>query len=260
MDGSFAELAYAYGQIGQSTKGLEFFAQDLAAVSATGHHSLEPELHRINPIRVTDRKERIPMASKWQAKGDYFETCNCQTLCPCIFLSPPTEGICTVLVGWHIESGQFGSASLDGLNVAAFFFTPGPMHEGNWSAAPYLDSRASAEQSDALTKIFSGQAGGEPAVLHPLITKVLGVKSAETAYHAEGRKRRMTIRDIAESEIEPLEGAGGADVTISNHPLAIAPGHPSIVSRSRQLKFRDHGYTLDLNGRTGQFSPFTYKG
>ena len=84
------------------------------------------------------------MASKWQAKGDYFETCNCQTLCPCIFLSPPTEGSCTVLVGWHIESGQFGNASLDGLNVAAFFFSPGPMHEGHWSAALYLDSRASS--------------------------------------------------------------------------------------------------------------------
>lgn len=33
------------------------------------------------------------MAPNWNAKGDYFETCNCQTLCPCIFLSPPTEGI-----------------------------------------------------------------------------------------------------------------------------------------------------------------------
>jgi hypothetical protein len=200
------------------------------------------------------------MAPKWQAKGDYFETCNCQTLCPCIFLSPPTEGNCTVLVGWHINSGQFGNASLDGLNVAAFFYTPGPMHEGNWSAALYLDSRASAEQSDALAKIFSGQAGGVPAVIHPLISKVLGVKSAEIAYYADGRKRRMTIRDVGESEIEALEGAGGADVTISNHPLAIAPGHPSIVSRSKQLKFRDHGYTLDLSGRTGQFSPFTYEG
>jgi len=47
VDGSFAELAYAYGQIGQSTKALEFFDQDLATVSATGHHSLEPEMHRI---------------------------------------------------------------------------------------------------------------------------------------------------------------------------------------------------------------------
>ena len=140
------------------------------------------------------------MAPKWQAKGDYFETCNCQTLCPCIFLSPPTDGDCSVLVGWHIESGKFGDASLDGLNVAALFHSPGPMYQGNWSAALYLDSRASDQQSDALTKIFSGQAGGAPAALHPLISKVLGVKSAEIAYHANGRTRRMTIRDVGESE------------------------------------------------------------
>jgi hypothetical protein len=200
------------------------------------------------------------MATKWNAKGDYFETCNCQTLCPCIFLSPPTEGNCTVLVGWHIDSGKFADASLDGLNVAAFFHSPGPMHQGNWSAALYLDSRASTQQSDALTKIFSGQAGGAPAALHPLVSKVLGIKSAEIAYYADGRTHRMTIRDIGESEIEALQGAGGADVTVSNTPLAIAPGHPSIASRSKQLKYRDHGYTLNLSGRSGQFSPFTYEG
>ncbi|MGH7934096.1 MAG: DUF1326 domain-containing protein [Candidatus Binataceae bacterium] len=124
----------------------------------------------------------------------------------------------------------------------------------------YLDSRASAQQSDALTKIFSGQAGGAPAALHPLISKVLGIKSAEIAYHASGRTRRMTIRDVGESEIEALEGAGGADVTISNHPLGIAPGHPSTVARSKQLRFRDHGFTIDLTGKSGQFSPFTYEG
>lgn len=200
------------------------------------------------------------MDPKWNVKGDYFETCNCQTLCPCIFLSPPTEGTCTVLVGWHIESGKFGAASLDGLNVAALFHSPGPMHQGNWSAALYLDSRASAQQSDALTRIFSGQAGGPPAAIHALISKVLGVKNAEITYQATGRGRHMTIRDIGESEIEALEGAGGADVTISNHPLGIAPGYPSIVSRSKQLKFRDYGFTFDLAGRTGQFSPFTYDG
>jgi hypothetical protein len=200
------------------------------------------------------------MAPKWNVRGDYFETCNCQTLCPCIFLSPPTEGSCTVLVGWHIESGKFGEASLDGLNVAALFHSPGPMHQGNWSAALYLDSRASAQQSDALTSVFSGQAGGPPAAIHPLIGKVLGVKSAEISYQAKGRVRRMTIRDVGESEIEALEGAGGAEVTISNHPLGIAPGHPSIVSRSKHLKFRDYGFTLDLAGKSGQFSPFTYEG
>lgn len=91
------------------------------------------------------------MAPKWQAKDDYFETCNCRTLCPCISLSPPTEGNCTVLE-WHIESGKFGYASLDGLNVAALFHSTGPIHKSNWSAALYLDSRASAEQSDLSSK------------------------------------------------------------------------------------------------------------
>ena len=178
-----------------------------------------------------------------------------------MYLSEPSDrGELHSAGGMAYRIGQFGNASLDGLNVAAFFYSPGPMHEGNWSAALYLDSRASAEQSDALAKIFSGQAGGAPAALSPLISKVLGVKSADIAFDAEGRKRRMTIRDVGESEIEALRGAGGADVTISNHPLGIAPGHPSIVSRSKQLNFRDHGYTLDLSGRTGQFSPFTYEG
>lgn len=200
------------------------------------------------------------MAQKWNVKGDYFETCNCQTLCPCIFMSPPTEGNCTVLVGWHIESGKFADTALDGLNVAALFYSPGPMHHGNWSAALYLDSRASAQQSGALTSIFSGQAGGPPAAIGSLISKVLGIKSADIAYQANGRVRRMTIADVGESEIEALEGSGGVDVTISNHPLGIAPGHPSIVARSKKLKFRDHGFTLDLAGKSGQFSPFTYEG
>jgi hypothetical protein len=199
------------------------------------------------------------MAAKWHAKGDYCETCNCQTLCPCIFLSPPTEGSCTVLVGWHIESGIFDSVALDGLNVAALFYSPGPMHQGNWSAALYLDSRASAQRNDALVKIFSGQAGGPPAAIHPLVGRVLGVKSAEITYEATGKSRRLTIRDVGESEIEALEGFGGAQVTISNHPLAIAPGISSTVSRSKRLKFRDHGFAIDLAGRSGQFSPFAYE-
>lgn len=200
------------------------------------------------------------MATKWSVRGEYFETCNCQTLCPCIFLSPPTEGNCTVLVGWHVESGELDGAALDGLNVAAMFHSPGPMPAGNWSAALYLDSRASAKQSEALGKIFSGQMGGPPAAIHPLIARVLGVKSAEIAYRAERRKRSLTIGGIGESEIEALQGVGGADVVISNHPLAIAPGNPAVVARSNHLRYRDHGFSVDLSGRTGQYSPFRYEG
>jgi hypothetical protein len=123
------------------------------------------------------------------------------------------------------------------------------MHHRNWSAALYLDSRASAEQSDALVKIFSGQAGDAPAALHP----VLGIKSAVIAYNANVRTRHMTIRDVVESEIDALRGADGADVTISNR----SESSPAIRAASRAR--RCSSFTIDLTGRTGQFSPSPMK-
>jgi hypothetical protein len=52
------------------------------------------------------------MAEKWKVSGTYFEGCNCTISCPCIFLNAPTEGECTLLVGWHIEQGSFGNVAL----------------------------------------------------------------------------------------------------------------------------------------------------
>ena len=82
----------------------------------------------------------------WTLEGSYFESCNCETTCPCIFLSAPTQGECTVLVGWHITKGSDDAVSLDGLNVMLMVHTPGKMHEVKWTAAVYIDERADAAQ------------------------------------------------------------------------------------------------------------------
>jgi len=28
----------------------------------------------------------------WKIEGDYFEGCNCDSICPCIFLADPDKG------------------------------------------------------------------------------------------------------------------------------------------------------------------------
>jgi len=95
------------------------------------------------------------MAPKWQAKDDYFETCNCRTLCPCISLSPPTEGNCTVLE-WHIESGKFGYASLDGLNVAADWLRRGiSSHLRQLPRCDFSSRRASCQSPSTLTSTLA---------------------------------------------------------------------------------------------------------
>ncbi len=199
------------------------------------------------------------MATPWSLKGTYFETCNCDLACPCVFLSPPTTGECTVLVGWHIDQGRFASTGLDGLNVALAVHVPGHMGRTKWKAAVYFDARASAGQQDALRQIFTGQAGGHPAVLVSFVGEVLGVKSVPIEYQAEGKRRHLTIAGIAEAEIEALKGAGGADVTVSGHPLCIAPGFPATVAKSRKLSYRDHGLHWEISEKNGFFSPFAYQ-
>lgn len=198
------------------------------------------------------------MADKWGVSGTYFETCNCEAACPCVFLSAPSTGDCSVLIGWHVERGRFEDVTLGGLNVALAVHSPGHMLEVPWQAALYLDERATPEQKDALMHIFSGQAGGHPSLLAKYIGEVLGVTSAPIEYHAEGKKRSMRIEGVAEAEIEAIPGLNG-DVTISNHPLCIAPGYAAVVSKSTKLKYHDHGMSWELSGKTGFQSPFSYQ-
>ena len=156
--------------------------------------------------------------------GSYFEACNCDPACPCVFLSPPTSGDCTVLLAWHIDQGDFGEVNLDGLNTALAAYAPGHMLEVKWKVALYVDERANQAQQDALTQIFSGQAGGHLAGLAPLIGEVLGVKAAPPMdIRLQGNRRSLRLGDFADAEIPGLPGQDGSDVTIANHPFTARP-------------------------------------
>jgi len=59
----------------------------------------------------------------WKIEGDYFEACNCRSICPCIFMGDPDNGDCQLTIAWHIQKGQYGQTRLDGLNAAGVFHT-----------------------------------------------------------------------------------------------------------------------------------------
>lgn len=199
------------------------------------------------------------MATQWKVQGTYFEACSCEAACPCVFTSAPTDGKCDALLGWHIDKGQFGDIRLDGLKAALFAHSPGHMLEGKWQVALYLDEGADERQRDALAQIFSGQAGGHLAALTPLIAEVLGVKSAAIDYREEGRKRSLKIAQLADMEIEALEGQGGQEVTLSNAPFTAVPDFPAVVGRSKHMKYRDHGFDVEISQKNGFYSPFAYQ-
>lgn len=199
------------------------------------------------------------MADSWKLSGTYFESCNCDVACPCVFLSAPSDGECTVLVGWHIDDGKSGDVSLSGLNLALAVHAPGHMMETQWKAAVYVDDRADDAQREALLTIFGGQAGGHPARLASHIGEIVGVAPAPIEFTASGGTYGLKIKDIAEVEITQMNGQGDGPITISGHPLCISPGVPATVAKSTKLVYADHGMSWNLSDKNGFFAPFTYQ-
>ena len=199
------------------------------------------------------------MAENWKMTSIYFEACNCATACPCLFLSAPTDGECTAMVAWHIDSGSFGNVNLDGLNVALAVHSPGHMIEVQWKVDLYLDESASQEQQNALGQILGGQAGGHFGNLAAQIGEVVGVRTVPIDYQADGKRRSIKIPNTVQADIEGVEGQGGNLITLAKHPLAIAPGQTATVAKSNGLSYHDHGMDWEISGKAGLYSPFRYE-
>jgi hypothetical protein len=195
--------------------------------------------------------------TNWQIEGEYFESCNCEVLCPCLLTGArPTEGHCDVVLGFRIDKGKYGNVDLAGLNAVQALTTPGVMSAGNGTLAVYVDSRAHPDQRAALEAIFTGAAGGPPSLFGPMITKLLPTRTAPITFSAQGSKRTLSIANVTEVTVEGVSGAGKQVVWMENvaHPystrLAIAKGTAS--------QYKDHGLNFENTGRNGHFSPINW--
>lgn len=153
----------------------------------------------------------------WRLKGDWIKNCSCAFGCPCDFLARPTQGWCKGLLGMRIEKGHFGGIRLDGLGFFVVVHFPGPLHEGNGTAQPIIDERATAEQRDALFQIMSGKHSAEGTLFHifsVIVAKLLDPVFApiEVAFDMDGRTARLHIPGVLESETTPIRNpVTGAD-------------------------------------------------
>jgi hypothetical protein len=201
----------------------------------------------------------------WSIEGEYFENCNCTVACPCVFSSSPpftaapTEGACEVAFAFHLDRGAFGEVSLDGLNVGMIARTPGPMIEGNWAVALYVDERADDDQQQAIQAIFAGRAGGTMGAFAPLIGEVLGVKPVPIHYAVDGKRHAVTIPDIMDLAVKPIASAMGEDaemVAVNAHPFN--PDGVVMAVGDDNSTWSDYGMQWDNSGRNGHYAPIRW--
>jgi len=201
---------------------------------------------------------------QWHVQGQYFETCNCAYLCPCIttnLAGRPTHGHCDFAMVYHIDQGHYGDVSLDGLSFAVIAHSPDVMGAGNLSVGLVTDAQATPDQQAALVQIGSGQAGGPMAALGPLIGNFLGVDVPPIEFQLQGLPRTVTIPGLLEQGV-------------SGMPSPVAPDEPLYVDNTlhpanarlalaKSTGSHLHAFGLDWDDdsheNNGHFAPFHWR-
>ena len=202
----------------------------------------------------------------WKVSGQYYETCSCDFVCPCVpgqMAVSPSKGSCTFAMAFQVDRGSYGDFSLDGLGFIVLGFTPEAMVKGNWSVGLIADERASVEQRDAITAIASGAAGGPMSALSGLIGKFLGVELAPIRFDRDGAKWSVQASKLVDMAAEGAMGINPA----ATEPLHLEnTGHPASDRFALAHASRSHVHALglawdDVTGKNnGQYAPFSWQG
>jgi hypothetical protein len=174
----------------------------------------------------------------WRIEGQYFETCNCSFVCPCIgsnLAASPTEGDCKAAITMRIDKGQKDGVNLDGLSFIVLLHSPKAMIEGNITVGLIIDERATDKQAEAIGAIASGSAGGPMAALAPLVGRIAGIEKRPIKFEQSGMRYAVTAGELIDQSLEGVPGLArpGEPIYLDNtcHPvnakLALAKAHHS---------------------------------
>jgi hypothetical protein len=201
----------------------------------------------------------------WQVNGQYYETCSCDFVCPCILgqmAVQPTKGSCTFAMAMQIDKGKYGNVPLDGLGFILLGFTPEAMGKGNWSVGVIVDERASGEQRDAISAVASGSAGGPMSALSGLVGKFLGVESAPIRFEKSGVKWSVNASNLVRMS---AEGAMGINPNATEPLYLDNTGHPAsdrlALCHASNSHVQALGLTWDDAGgkNNGHYASFSWK-
>jgi hypothetical protein len=204
----------------------------------------------------------------WHLVGDWFDVCKCAVPCPCTFAQPPTEGDCDGVLVWHVNEGNFGDLSLDGLNFAAVAWFKGNIWDEDTKANMgfLLDARADERQQEAMQAIFSGQAGGWPASFAAKLGDMLGMEPAQiefeladdlTSWRAESPGR-------FKASAEALEGptsVPGKRTQVHDPPGSeVGPGSVATYGTVTADEVDAFGFKWSRTGRSSKHMAFDWSG
>jgi len=196
----------------------------------------------------------------YHLEGRLLEVCNCRVLCPCWIGEDPDFGTCDTIVAWRVDAGKVDGVDVSGNTIAAVAHVPGNILQGNWTAAIFVDDKASKEQEEALLKVYTGQAGGPVADLAKLIGTVVSVERAPIRFDVQGGKGTLEIGKDYYAELEPYLSASGKTTTLTDTVFSTVPGAPVFVGKAPVYRSRNAaiGINVDIKNHNALQSTFVF--
>ena len=206
----------------------------------------------------------------WNLKGDWFDVCNCDIPCPCTFAQTPSYGECQGVMAYHINKGQYGETSLDGLNVLILDSFKGNIWAGETKAdlALFFDERADEDQRKALDMIFTGKAGGLMGKFANLFGTVRGLEYTSIKFElAEDLgywSAEIPGKVIAKAEAltGPMTPPGKRVQTINAPGSEVGPGAVATWGRTvtNEVDVPEVHYQWKTTGKSSKHFPFDWAG
>jgi hypothetical protein len=165
----------------------------------------------------------------WNLAGTFYENCSCDAICPCTWSNMArraTNDDCRAALLFQFESGEVGGVDLSGTTVAMVIQTPAMTPEVNWKAGLIVDHDASDAQVEVLGKVFSGEMGGPPAGLAPLIGEFLGVERMPVSITHDGNRHHITVGGALDYDLTKHVTPEGAPVELTN--IVVHPAGPTL--------------------------------
>jgi hypothetical protein len=199
----------------------------------------------------------------WRIRGNYFESCNCDPICPCRRVGEvpggrSTHGECLGVLTWAIEEGAVEGTDLSGLPVALALRYSDDEPGSPWTYILYLDESAPERQRAALEAIFTGRLGGDAETHFPWVWKpsqLVGVRSVRIEVDHSRRRQRLRVRDRVSVRIR---GRHPGEETVT----CVIPGHdrPGEELVADELVVEDGPLAFSYRGVCGYGSTFEYAG
>ena len=198
----------------------------------------------------------------WSIEAKEISADSCDPHCPCPLGLAPTHGHCDFVALWQVEKGHYGDVKLDGVKFGnAGSFTQKVVGEPvkHTFVAYYIDSGASADQKEALRKLFTGPSFAGQGQAAEVKEVAINFENLD-AFGQVGRKVSATLGELANVEVTPIPGGTDPSKPLAVDNEAEAGLKCTALGKATNSFYRSAGKDYKFEGTSGMSHLIEIKG